>query len=175
MNTDLDEILLNLWNNWMFRLSLSSNELFHSNTLQYLAEILALENEKDAHPNDCSEKAITGARIVNPKSITPKAVSKLFKITDTPLESELDGYTNFTIERERNNLDLLVLGHKERKSSPILAIEVKVKSYPTLKQLEEYKAKLAGRCKKLRTHVQPDAHHSVSHDFIPRNGFSIPF
>ena len=34
---------------------------------------------------------------------------------------------------------------------------------------------LAGRCKKLRTHVQPDAHHPVSHDFIPRNGFSIPF
>lgn len=142
MNTDLDEILLNLWNNWMFRLSLSSNELFHSNTLQYLAEILALENENDAQPNCYSEKGITGARIVNPKSITQKAVIELFKITGAKLDSKLDEYSNFTIEREWKHIDLVVLGHKEKTTDPILAIEVKVKSYPTLEQLEEYKKKL---------------------------------
>lgn len=140
MTTDLDNILLKLWNNWTFRLSLSSNELFHSNALQYFAEILSINDENNSNQDHPSENKSAIENIVHQKILSKTTVEKLFKISGGGQPENLNIYSKFTIEREWKNMDLVVLGHNDKKRTiPVLAIEVKVKSYPTDTQLKEYK------------------------------------
>ena len=80
---ELENTLQKLWKNPLFRLSLSSNELFHSNILQYLAE-------------DGNSKT--------PKEISANSAKKLFHaLTGKKLDAKEDTYT---IEREWHHMDL---------------------------------------------------------------------
>ncbi|MBS0446826.1 MAG: PD-(D/E)XK nuclease family protein [Proteobacteria bacterium] len=121
---ELDLILAQLWNNWAFRLSLSSNELFHSNMLQYLAE--------------GDERPLAGPAAIAWESAL-RLLSLLCRGTDVNQNSafgRLHQAQGLTVRREWRRLDLVILDEAER---PIFAIEVKVKAYPDRAQLERYR------------------------------------
>jgi hypothetical protein len=151
----LDGILQKLWGSWIFRLSLSSNELFHSNILQYLAELM---NKVSTVPLAITKESMGNQPIdeaeVEPKTITwETAMNLLGLFCDNPndiftmiTEAVKESIWKLTVEREWKNMDLVIMAHAGFKqgnkttkcSFPLFAIEVKVKAYPTTIQLEEY-------------------------------------
>lgn len=95
----LKSLLGKLWDNWAFRLSLSSNELFHSNILQFIAESLSSSEqtspssgtgkpfeESDFELNSAGDQPVAdavitvGGRMVEPGVITVDAATQLLKL-----------------------------------------------------------------------------------------------
>ncbi len=138
---ELEDILKSLWDNWAFRLSLSSNELFHSNVLQYLAEELSQNPEG------------TGDELDDPESITKDAAIRLLEILgheDQELikptcEKLKNGNEYVFVKREWNHMDLVILERIKNEDGiikigrPLFAVEVKVKDYPAADQLGGYR------------------------------------
>jgi len=95
----LTDVLDGLWNNWAFRLSLSSNELFHSNVLQFISESLstsesgsdfaAADVAVDGPITDSSSidgylisqaMALVGSKTIDPGVITVDAALQLLEL-----------------------------------------------------------------------------------------------
>lgn len=112
-----NEIVINeleeLHQNLMFRISLGSKELFHSNFLAFLW--------------DCDKQAFLN--VIN--YLLPKDI----KINI----SELLGKEGLTIYREKENLDLCICHTENKKECIDIVIENKVKSIPYIEQLNEYR------------------------------------
>ena len=138
---ELDDILKSLWDNWAFRLSLSSNELFHSNVLQYLAEELS------------QNPGVTGNELDDPESITKDAAIRLLeilghedqKLIKPTCEKLKKGNEYVFVKREWNHMDLMILEQIKNEDGtikigrPLFAVEVKVKDYPAADQLVGYR------------------------------------
>ena len=112
-----NEIIINeleeLYQNPMFRISLGSKELFHSNFLAFLW--------------DCDKQAFLN--MIN--DLLPK---------DNKINvSELLGKEGLTIYREKENLDLCICHTENNKECIDIIIENKVKSIPYIEQLDEYR------------------------------------
>ena len=112
-----NEIIINeleeLYQNPMFRISLGSKELFHSNFLAFLW--------------DCDKQAFLN--MIN--DLLPK---------DNKINvSELLGKEGLTIYREKENLDLCICHTENNKDCIDIIIENKVKSIPYIEQLDEYR------------------------------------
>jgi hypothetical protein len=122
----LDEILNGLWNNWMFRLSLSSNELFHSNFLQTVLS--------DPAPDVIDERigVTSWARV--------QELAAWAGLDAGWLAARQEAYRNCEvfIYREWHNLDLAVVVRTPIGEIVLFAVELKIKSYPTLEQVERY-------------------------------------
>lgn len=102
-----------LHQNPMFRISLGSKELFHSNFLAFLW--------------DCDKQAFLN--MIN--DLLPK---------DNKINvSELLGKEGLTIYREKENLDLCICHTENKKDCIDIIIENKVKSIPYIEQLDEYR------------------------------------
>lgn len=102
-----------LYQNPMFRISLGSKELFHSNFLAFLW--------------DCDKQAFLN--MIN--DLLPK---------DNKINvSELLGKEGLTIYREKENLDLCICHTENNKECIDIVIENKVKSIPYIEQLDEYR------------------------------------
>ena len=97
----------------MFRISLGSKELFHSNFLAFLW--------------DCDKQAFLN--VIN--DLLPKG--KKINV------SELLGKEGLTIYREKENLDLCICHTENKKDCIDIVIENKVKSIPYIEQLDEYR------------------------------------
>ena len=112
-----NEIITNelkeLYKNPMFRISLGSKELFHSNFLAFLW--------------DCDKQAFLN--VIN--DLLPKG--KKINVT------ELLGKEELTIYREKENLDLCICHTENNKDCIDIIIENKVKSIPYIEQLDEYR------------------------------------
>ena len=112
-----NEIIINeleeLYKNPMFRISLGSKELFHSNFLAFLW--------------DCDKQAFLN--VIN--DLLPKG--KKINV------SELLGKEELTIYREKENLDLCICHTENKKECIDIIIENKVKSIPYIEQLDEYR------------------------------------
>lgn len=111
------ELIINeleeLYKNPMFRISLGSKELFHSNFLAFLW--------------DCDKQAFLN--MIN--DLLPK---------DNKINvSELLGKEGLTIYREKENLDLCICHTENKKDCIDIIIENKVKSIPYIEQLDEYR------------------------------------
>lgn len=113
---ELEELyneLEELYKNPMFRISLGSKELFHSNFLAFLW--------------DCDKQAFLN--MIN--DLLPK---------DNKINvSELLGKDKLTIYREKENLDLCICHTENNKECIDIVIENKVKSIPYIEQLDEYR------------------------------------
>lgn len=156
----LQTILDALWRNWMFRLSLSSNELFHSNFLQaVLGEAepeLSLELdshsdvdldseaklepglESDSEDDDDKTCLTTWARVrmlATWAQLAPDWVDGI---------QEKFGSNPVFLHREwKKQLDLAVVvrvqkGRRKPREVVLFALELKIKSYPTRSQLDRY-------------------------------------
>jgi len=126
-----DTIFAELWNNWMFRLSLSSNELFHSNFLQLILTDPAAP-DTDGHGGPSTWQRIRDlARWAGIDAAWMDACQAQYG--DCPV----------ALYREWKQLDLAVVA-KDRKNREVVlfAVELKVKSYPTLAQLHDYLKKM---------------------------------
>ena len=115
-----NEIIINeleeLYKNPMFRISLGSKELFHSNFLAFLW--------------DCNKQAKKAfLNMIN--DLLPR--DKKIKV------SELLGKEGLTIYREKENLDLCICHTENNKECIDIVIENKVKSIPYIEQLDEYR------------------------------------
>lgn len=112
-----NEIITNelkeLYQNPMFRISLGSKELFHSNFLAFLW--------------DCDKQAFLN--VIN--YLLPKG--KKINV------NELLGKDELTIYREKENLDLCICHTENNKECIDIIIENKVKSIPYIEQLDEYR------------------------------------
>lgn len=112
-----NEIVINeleeLHQNPMFRISLGSKELFHSNFLAFLW--------------DCDKQAFLN--VIN--DLLPKG--KKINV------NELLGKEGLTIYREKENLDLCICHTENNKECIDIVIENKVKSIPYIEQLDEYR------------------------------------
>lgn len=117
MNQELNDILGELKMNPIFKMSLGSKELFHSNFLEYLWD---LDNSRFI-------------KMIN--SLLPKK-------KDIVLESEKE----YFMGREKEKLDICIFHKEDKKEVYDLVIENKVKSIPYKKQLEEYFSKVQGKC-----------------------------
>lgn len=109
---DSDE-LEELYKNPMFRISLGSKELFHSNFLAFLW--------------DCDEQAFLNMiyhLLPEGKKINVNELLKKDKLT---------------IYREKENLDLCICHTENKKDCIDIIIENKVKSIPYIEQLDEYR------------------------------------
>ena len=110
------ELIINeleeLYKNPMFRISLGSKELFHSNFLAFLW--------------DCDKQAFLNV-------INDLLQSKKINV------SELLGKEGLTIYREKENLDLCICHTENNKDCIDIIIENKVKSIPYIEQLDEYR------------------------------------
>ena len=106
-----------LYKNPMFRISLGSKELFHSNFLAFLW--------------DCDKQAFLN--VIN--DLLPKG--KKINVT------ELLGKEELTIYREKENLDLCICHTENNKDCIDIIIENKVKSIPYIEQLDEYRQTVA--------------------------------
>lgn len=149
-----NEILRALWGNPMFRLSLSSNELFHSNTLQYFAEWIS--SDREVHGTSASrlesEGQIGEAELqssdtpLEPTAITKEAASALYRLLSDSPQAPNWLYDSYSVAREWKNMDLVVFGslRKTNEKHPLFALEIKVKSFPTNEQLDRYLAELHG-------------------------------
>lgn len=102
-----------LHKNPMFRISLGSKELFHSNFLAFLW--------------DCDKQA--SLNVIN--DLLPKG--KKINV------NELLGKEGLTIYREKENLDLCICHTENNKECIDIVIENKVKSIPYIEQLDEYR------------------------------------
>ena len=109
---DSDE-LEELYKNPMFRISLGSKELFHSNFLAFLW--------------DCDKQAFLN--VINDLLPEGKKINV----------SELLGKEGLTIYREKKNLDLCICHTENNKECIDIVIENKVKSIPYIEQLDEYR------------------------------------
>lgn len=111
------ELIINelkeLYKNPMFRISLGSKELFHSNFLAFLW--------------DCDEQAFLNMIY----HLLPEG--KKINV------SELLGKEGLTIYREKENLDLCICHTENNKDCIDIIIENKVKSIPYIEQLDEYR------------------------------------
>ena len=105
--------LKELYKNPMFRISLGSKELFHSNFLAFLW--------------DCDEQAFLNMIY----HLLPEG--KKINV------SELLGKEGLTIYREKENLDLCICHTENNKDCIDIIIENKVKSIPYIEQLDEYR------------------------------------
>jgi hypothetical protein len=159
----LSEVLGALWKNWAFRLSLSSNELFHSNVLQFFAEVhtdlgsTSVTSDRQMHSqvtllDDVDEAARSDS--TGPQAISPQSVRRLLSLvapdstTMTPLERWLGDAAVLSVHREWNDMDLAVLVKcKDGRLRPLFALEVKIKSYPRESQLSDYVTKLRSHWK----------------------------
>ena len=112
---DSDE-LEELHQNPMFRISLGSKELFHSNFLAFLW--------------DCDEQA---------KKAFLNMINELLPKDNKINVSELLGKEGLTIYREKENLDLCICHTENNKECIDIIIENKVKSIPYIEQLDEYR------------------------------------
>lgn len=175
---ELDTLLKSLWRNWAFRLSLSSNELFHSNILQFLAEGADLQSEaRDGDKNEADDRAEedggdageddtgTGSGssqknardsdgTLEPQFIGAAAALRFAKLFGPdvlecvrPIVKEARTRRAlpraFKVLREADHIDLTIqVPWTSKEYRPLLAVEVKVKSYPTAKQLEAYRDRL---------------------------------
>lgn len=115
-----NEIVINeleeLHQNPMFRISLGSKELFHSNFLAFLWD--CDKHAKKAFLNMINELLPKGKKIN---------------------VSELLGKEGLTIYREKENLDLCICHTENNKECIDIVIENKVKSIPYIEQLDEYR------------------------------------
>lgn len=150
----LEDILRSLWTNPMFRLSLSSNELFHSNTLQYFAEWISGDSttqgsavsgqESDGKTNE--SEADGKAKPAEPTAITKDAAMALFRLLNCDSQVPDWRFDSYSVVREWKNMDLVVFGSSQEKKKPqkhlLFALEIKVKSFPTNEQLYRYLAEL---------------------------------
>ena len=102
-----------LHQNPMFRISLGSKELFHSNFLAFLW--------------DCDKQAFLN--MINDLLPEGKKINV----------SELLGKDELTIYREKENLDLCICHTENKKDCIDIIIENKVKSIPYIEQLDEYR------------------------------------
>ena len=102
-----------LYKNPMFRISLGSKELFHSNFLAFLW--------------DCDKQAFLNMIY----HLLPEG--KKINV------SELLGKEGLTIYREKENLDLCICHTENNKDCIDIVIENKVKSIPYIEQLNEYR------------------------------------
>lgn len=112
-----NEIITNelkeLYQNPMFRISLGSKELFHSNFLAFLW--------------DCDKQAFLN--VIN--YLLPKG--KKINVNELLKKDKL------TIYREKENLDLCICHTENNKECIDIVIENKVKSIPYIEQLNEYR------------------------------------
>lgn len=114
----MNNSIVNLKNNFLFQASLGSKELFHSNLLAWILEQKNINNELE--PLKTFIRDFTG-----------EEVSKL-----------IDGnYPTFRIEREQQNIDLTIKWMEDDKWN-LIFIENKMKSIPTIKQLNDYDLKI---------------------------------
>ena len=97
----------------MFRISLGSKELFHSNFLAFLW--------------DCDKQAFLN--VINDLLPEGKKINV----------NELLGKEGLTIYREKENLDLCICHTENKKDCIDIIIENKVKSIPYIEQLNEYR------------------------------------
>lgn len=102
-----------LYKNPMFRISLGSKELFHSNFLAFIW--------------DCDKQAFLNMIY----HLLPEG--KKINV------SELLGKEGLTIYREKENLDLCICHTENNKDCIDIVIENKVKSIPYIEQLDEYR------------------------------------
>ena len=120
MNQELDDILEELKKNPIFKMSLGSKELFHSNFLEYLWDI---DDKK--------------------KNRFSNVIAMLLK------GRKLDFKPGSVFDREKENFDICihhtVNGEEDGKKFYDLIIENKVKSIPRKDQLEEYEKKAKGK------------------------------
>lgn len=126
-----DTVFGDLWNNWMFRLSLSSNELFHSNFLQLVLTDPAAP-ERDSHGGPSSWKQV-------------EALARWAGLDQAWLSAceEQYGASPISVYREWKRLDLAVVAtSQEGREVVLFAVELKIKSYPTLAQLQRYLAEM---------------------------------
>lgn len=108
--------LEDLHSNPMFRISLGSKELFHSNFLAFLW--------------DCDKQA---------KKAFLNMINDLLPEGKKINVNELLGKEGLTIYREKENLDLCICHTKNNKECIDIVIENKVKSIPYIEQLDEYR------------------------------------
>ena len=117
-DTKLKEILDHLKANPIFKMSLGSKELFHSNFLEYLWEV----------------NNLMFVRIIN----------TLLSYTDTQLSETIHYY----LRREKENFDISLYHYLDNKEDNKivydLILENKVKSIPYKEQLEKYENKGKG-------------------------------
>lgn len=118
-----NEIIINeleeLYENPMFRISLGSKELFHSNFLAFLWDC-------DKHAKKAKKAFLNMINELLPKG-------KKINV------SELLGKEGLTIYREKENLDLCICHTENNKECIDIVIENKVKSIPYIEQLDEYR------------------------------------
>ena len=115
-----NEIIINeleeLYKNPMFRISLGSKELFHSNFLAFLW--------------DCDKQA---------KKAFLNMINDLLPEGKKINVNELLGKEGLTIYREKENLDFCICHTENNKDCIDIIIENKVKSIPYIEQLNEYR------------------------------------
>lgn len=170
LKTTLDE----LWSNWAFRLSLSSNELFHSNVLQYLAEIGAKSpatpmteagTAADIGNQGPTTLEASASEISEPAAIDCATAIRLLDIlcggnmNMCPATREYlnaEGDFEYSVQREWQHMDLAVLRRErvnppEKGSNPwfpVYALEVKIKAFPEKGQLKRYSVVLKNKSEK---------------------------
>lgn len=167
MDQKLKSIVDTLWKNWAFRLSLSSNELFHSNIIQFLAESSNSptvqkgedETQRDmecsrgqnfSHPDnfpDTEPLEVSEPTFIDIESA--RRFMQIFCVDAALVECEmrlkaLDQDSRLQVVREKGGMDLTVLIPTEKAKSkqeykPLFALEVKVKAYPDATQLARYR------------------------------------
>ena len=111
--------LEDLHSNPMFRISLGSKELFHSNFLAFLW--------------DCDKQAKQA------KKAFLNMINDLLPEGKKINVNELLGKEGLTIYREKENLDLCICHTENNKECIDIVIENKVKSIPYIEQLNEYR------------------------------------
>ena len=124
MEKNEQKVLENLRENAMFKMSLGSKELFHSNFLKFLWNL---------------DKT--------------KFIAVINQMADTEIFSGINDGTEYFLSREKENFDLCIYHEEESsksgktKAKYDLIIENKVKSIPDKKQLDNYKKKSDGQAK----------------------------
>lgn len=114
-NNNTRTILDNLYGNPLFHFSLASKELFHSNYLKWLWEI---ENNQ-------------------PKSFGKQCLDVFLGLVYG--QNPIPTYYYYEISREKNNIDLTIeLKDNNKLVTDEIFIELKIKSVPNIKQLEDY-------------------------------------
>lgn len=126
MNAQTQQILSKLKALPIFKLSLGSKELFHSNFLEFIWE---MEDKK-------------GNRIS--KEIFVNIIRELLNDPKFLANCNLDDYE---LSREKNNFDIC-LHSKDNDNDIVLVLENKVKSIPSKAQLDAYVTKLQSKNKK---------------------------
>lgn len=112
----MNQLYTELNNNFLFQASLSSKELFHSNMLAWILQ----------QQNEDGEFEVFRVFI---KEIAGFSIPKIYK------------WEEIIIEREKNNFDL-ILKWREGDFLKYIFIENKLKSIPTIEQLEKYNQKI---------------------------------